>query len=118
MKRCGGIFGLVAWWVLASAAANADPVEKPCVASGSGDSRAIVAAAAAFRGQLSEAERGRLDKPFARAAAIHWSNLPVGVVPRDGLRLGDLDAPKSAAARTLLAAALSACGLELFDQIR
>ena len=53
-----------------------------------------------------------------RANAIHWSNLPLGVVPRDGLRLGDLDAAKGTAARDMLAASLSACGLTLLDEIR
>jgi len=118
MKRCSGISGLVILVLLASAAAHADTVEKQCVSTGSGDTRAIVAAANAFRGQLSEAERGKLDKPFARASAIQWSNLPVGVVPRDGLRLGDLDAARSASARAVLAAALSACGLQLLDEVR
>jgi len=118
MNRHRGTLGL-AWLVLwVSAAAHADTVEKQCIATGSGDNRAIVAAADAFRGQLSDAERGKLDRPFARASAIHWSNLPVAVVPRDALRLGDLDAAKSASARALLAAALSACGLALFDEIR
>ena len=118
MNRHTGISGL-AWLLLwTGAAAHADSIEKLCVATGTGDTRAIVAAADAFRGQLSAAERGKLDKPFARASAIHWSNLPVGVVPRDGLRLGDLDAAKSASARAMLEAALSACGLELFDGIR
>ena len=35
-----------------------------------------------------------------------------------GLRLGDLDAKQAAAARTVFDAALSACGLELLDEVR
>jgi len=118
MTRNSRNFSILTLVLLASAAAHADTVEQHCVGTGSGDSRAVVAAADAFRQKLSAAERGKLDKPFERAAAIHWSNLPIGVVPRDGLRLGDLDAPKTAAVRALLTAALSACGLELFDEIR
>ncbi len=98
--------------------AGADAGQKYCEARGGGDTRAAVVAADAFRKLLSADERGRLEKPLVRASAIHWSNLPVGVVPRDGLRLGDLDAPQGAAARALLAAALSACGLTLLDEIR
>jgi hypothetical protein len=91
-------------------------VEKKC--TGGGDTRATVGSAQAFRSTLSDTERGRLEKPFDHAHAIHWSNLPIGVVPRDGLRLGDLDKAKGDAARAMLAAALSACGLTMLDEIR
>lgn len=83
-----------------------------------GESKAVAAAAVAFDRILSSAERKALERPFARDAAIHWSNLPIGIVARDGLRLGDLDAAKTKAARQLLDTALSACGLQLFDEIR
>jgi hypothetical protein len=83
-----------------------------------GQSKAGAAAAVAFDRTLSSAERKALERPFARDAAIHWSNLPIGIVPREGLRLGDLDAPRTQAARELLDTALSACGLELLDEIR
>ena len=110
-------------WVFAlftfvATSAAADIVQKDCEATPGSDTPAIVVSAEAFRKSLSAAERGRLDKPFDRANAIHWSNLPLGVVPRAGLRLGDLDAAKNAAARRMLAAALSACGLTMLDEIR
>jgi hypothetical protein len=85
---------------------------------GSGDAAAIAAAVQKLRTLLGESQRAALDKPLTFDAAIHWSNLPVGVVPRTGLRLGDLDAAQSAAARAVFSAALSACGLELLDEVR
>jgi hypothetical protein len=54
---------------------------------------------------LSNAQRAALDKPLSYESAIHWSNLPIGVVPRTGLRLGDLDPKQTAAARKLFEAA-------------
>ena len=83
-----------------------------------GHAQAVAAAAQALEFALSDTQRAQLERPFGRDAAIHWSNLPVGIVPRDGLRLGDLGPAKDKAARDLLDAALSACGLELLDEIR
>ena len=42
----------------------------------------------------------------------------MGITPRAGLRLGDLDEKQSHAARKVAAAALSACGLKMLDDIR
>jgi hypothetical protein len=83
-----------------------------------GQSQAVAEAARRLSNALTATERASLERPFARQAAIHWSNLPVGIVPREGLRLGDLVPAKAKAARDLLDAALSACGLDLFDEIR
>lgn len=102
--------------LLASVAANATSIQKRC--TGGRVIKDIVVTANAFRDSLSASERARLEKPLDRANAIHWSNLPLGVVPRPGLRLGDLDAAKGKAAREMLAAALTACGLELLDEVR
>ena len=100
-----------------TAFANVAPVVgKRC--TGGNDLPALVASANAFRESLTAAERALLDKPFDRAHATHWSNLPVGVVQRDGLRLGDLDAAKSAAARKFLGEAFTNCGLTLLDDVR
>ena len=49
---------------------------------------------------------------------MRWSNLPVGIVPREGLRFGDLDEKQNHAARRVASAALSACGLKMLDDIR
>jgi Protein of unknown function (DUF3500) len=117
-NRSQWCFAAIAVTAAMVTSAGADTVQKHCEAHGGGDTRAVVVAADAFRKGLSADERARLEKPLVRANAIHWSNLPVGVVPRDGLRLGDLDTAKATAARDMLAAALSACGLTMLDEIR
>jgi len=114
------VFLLVAGGFLRAAAAVAAPgPTTDCnVQPGSGESAPVAAAAVAFRNTLSSAQRAQLDQPLSRATAIRWSNLPVGMVPRIGVRIGDLDTRQAAALRTLLTAALSACGLKLYDEIR
>jgi hypothetical protein len=94
--------------------------DAPCPTSQGvhGEVHAVVAAAVSFAKMLTPAERASLERPFTRDSAIRWSNLPIAIVPRAGLRLGDLDSVKSAAAHRLAEAALSACGLELLDEIR
>lgn len=121
MRKPPAMFPVLSALLLAAAlpggAARADT---PCPsATGTrGEVRAVAAAAVAFAKMLTPAERALLERPLTRESAIRWSNLPVAIVPRSGLRWGDLDAAKSAAARELAAAALSACGLELLDEIR
>jgi hypothetical protein len=83
-----------------------------------GQAQIVADAARRLSVALNDAERAALERPFKREAAIHWSNLPIAIVPREGLRLGDLAPTKAKAARNLLDAALSACGLELLDEIR
>ena len=78
----------------------------------------VAAAIAALRPLLSKEQLAVFDRPFDYANATHWSNLPIGLVPRTTLRLGDLDAKQAAAARLVFVAALSACGLELMDEVR
>jgi hypothetical protein len=85
---------------------------------GRGDAAEVVAALGKLRPLLSDPQRAALEHPLDYDNAIRWSNLPLGVVPRTGLRLGDLDANQAAAARQVFAAALSACGLKLLDEIR
>jgi hypothetical protein len=119
MRRRSGIrWSCLTMFAAMVPTAGADTVQKHCDGRGGGETRAAVTAVNAFRKLLSPAELARLEKPLTRANAIHWSNLPLAVVPRDGLRLGDLDATKGAAARDMLAASLSACGLTLLDEIR
>lgn len=106
------------WVIVASGTAMA--VDAPCreTSGGHGEARAVIAAAKALQKLLTAPQRAALSRPFDRESAIRWSNLPVGVVPRLGLRLGDLDAAQSAAAHRVAEAALSACGLKMFDEIR
>lgn len=101
MNRCTAIapksvlLVIVAGCFLRAATARAAPGSMTdCnVQSGRGDAAPVAAAAAAFRETLSPALRAQLDQPLSRAPAIRWSNLPVGIVPRIGVRVGDLDAP-------------------------
>ena len=78
----------------------------------------IVAALAKFSPLLSTTQRAAMERSLDAANAIRWSNLPVAIVPRTGLRLGELDERQAAAARAVFAATLSACGLALLDEVR
>ena len=71
-----------------------------------------------LRSLLDDKQRAALDRPLSAATAIQWSNLPIGIVPRGGLRLGDLNDKQAAAVRAVFIAALSPCGLTMLDQVR
>ena len=101
----------------AFAATSAAPACRQSTAR-SGGAAEVAAAIDKLRPLLSEAQLAIFERPFDYANATHWSNLPIGLVPRTTLRLGDLDARQTAAARQVLIAALSACGLELLDEVR
>jgi hypothetical protein len=74
---------------------------------------AIVAAANTFLSSLDDAQRTKALFDFNDAAQrVKWSNLPTTMVPRAGLKMGDLSAPQRKAAMALLAAALSKRGYE------
>jgi hypothetical protein len=115
-RRTNTVF--LGFLIMASSAAQA--VDAPCreTSGGRGEARAVVSAADTLLKLLTAPQRAAFSRPFDHESAIRWSNLPVGVVPRLGLRLGDLDATQSAAAHRLAEAALSACGLKMFDEIR
>jgi hypothetical protein len=109
----------VAALLAAPSASAAQTRAKTCDAGkGTGDATAVAVAVADLKLLLNPAQRKALERPLDWESAIQWSNLPVGVVARTGLRLGDLDARQSAVARQVFAAALSACGLRLLDEIR
>ena len=78
----------------------------------------IVSAANAFLATLDQKQRQSMrfafddDKQRAR-----WSNLPVTMVPRAGLSMGELNATQRAAALALVASVLSAKGYEKVQQI-
>jgi len=76
----------------------------------SGTTARIVAAADAFLATLSDDERRKVSFGFGSAQRTNWSNLPSGIFQRNGLRLGDVAAPKRQAALALVAAALSRDG--------
>src|SRR5438128_10871714 len=71
-----------------------------------------VAKANAFLGTLDVEQRGKVLFEFDSAKKPSWSNLPVTMVPRNGLRLGELTKPQRAAALDALAAVLSKQGFQ------
>lgn len=113
--RLAAVLPLLLWCATGVAAPAQSCRQAP---GGSGDAATVAAAVGELRSLLSEPQRAALDKPLSYDSAIQWSNLPIGVQPRTGLRLGDLDAKQTAAARQLFEAALSACGLKLLDEVR
>lgn len=71
-----------------------------------------VAKANAFLESLDDLQRGKALYEFDSAKKPSWSNLPVTMVPRNGLRLGELTKPQRAAALDVIAAVLSKEGFE------
>ena len=73
----------------------------------------IVASANGFLSSLDEGQRSKVVFGFNDAAQrMKWSNLPTTMVPRAGLKMGDLSGPQRKAAMGLLAATLSKRGYE------
>ena len=73
----------------------------------------IVASANGFLSSLDEGQRSKVMFDFNDAVQrAKWSNLPTTMVPRAGLKVGDLSAPQRKAAMDLLAAMLSQRGYE------
>jgi hypothetical protein len=105
---------------LAGPVPAAEPTAKVCgkTTSQSGAATDVAAALEKLRPLLTKPQLAALEHPFSTAEATHWSNLPIALVKRSGLKLGDLDEKQAAAAREVFRAALSTCGLTLLDQIR
>jgi hypothetical protein len=76
-----------------------------------------VATAKAFLATLDDAQRARVSLPFDSDLKTRWSNFPIGMVPRNGLRQGDLSAEQHQAVLNLLAVALSKRGLQKVKEI-
>ena len=73
----------------------------------------IVASANGFLSSLDEGQRSKVLFEFNDAAQrVKWSNLPVAMVPRAGLKMGDLTPAQRKAAMALLATTLSKRGYE------
>jgi hypothetical protein len=71
----------------------------------------IVAASQAFLATLDVAGKARVQLAFdAPEKKTGWSNLPIGMVPRNGIRMGDLTPTQRTAAMAVLAAAFSQDG--------
>src|SRR5262249_55844931 len=97
-----GCVGLLAFSVCFSRDVTGDD---PVVAN-------AVAKANAFLGTLEGEQRGKVLLAFDSAKKPSWSNLPVTMVPRNGLRLGELTKPQRSAALDALAAVLSKQGYQ------
>jgi hypothetical protein len=76
-----------------------------------------VAAAKAFLATLDDAARAKVSFAFNSDQKSKWSNLPVGIYNRNGLRWGDLSAAQREATMKLLATALSKQGLQKVKEI-
>ena len=95
-------------------AASPLPVEPAKASDATGKT---VAAANAFLATIDDAGRAKANFAFDSDKKGVWSNFPVGVVPRNGLRWGDLSAAQREAALKLLATALSKRGLQKVKEI-
>lgn len=74
--------------------------------------------AQAFLDTLDEAQRSKVLFDFSdNAQRARWSNLPTSMVPRRGLRMGDLGPRQREAALAILRATLSPMGYEKVDGI-
>ena len=90
---------------------------RPCQ-SAPGGAGPATAAAKAFLQSLNPQQQTIAVRGYNKSAATRWSNLPIFLAPRVGVRLGDLTPAQTTAANALLATALSNCGIELLDGIR
>jgi hypothetical protein len=78
----------------------------------------IVTAARAVLTSLDDAGRAKVQFRFDdREQRVRWSNLPTGIVQRQGIRLGDLNPAQRAAVNALLQTALSANGYRKVTEI-
>jgi hypothetical protein len=80
-----------------------------------GDDQVVATAVAKANAFLESLDAGQRDKAlleFDSAKKPSWSNLPVTMVPRNGLRLGELTKTQRAAALEVLAAVLSKEGYQ------
>jgi hypothetical protein len=78
----------------------------------------IVSAANRFLATLDQPQRGRVLFRFDDdAQRVRWSNLPVQMSPRAGLKMGELSATQRSAAMALVASTLSPKGFEKIQQI-
>jgi hypothetical protein len=106
MRRARGIGALALLCLSASTASAQRPTAQ------------IVSAANRLLATLDQQQKDRLLFNFDDdAQRRRWSNLPVQMVPRAGLKMGDLSAAQRAAAMALLSSTLSKRGYEKIQQI-
>jgi hypothetical protein len=94
-----------------------DAVARPAAASSL--TAKAVKAATAFRTALSAAQQAKLQFSFSSSKKESgWSNLPTTFVPRNGVKIADLDAGQKAKLSALLKTILSSQGLSDEEAIR
>lgn len=81
-------------------------------------SQEVVNLANAFKATLSAAQITTLQLDYTLANAKKWSNLPVTMAARIGIRLGDLNATQLAAAKALIQAAAGTTANEGYAEIQ
>jgi hypothetical protein len=113
--RLSAMLACIAVMTVATGAAAHEARNCESAAGGAGPAQA---AAKTFLGSLGPVQRAYAVRGFNKPAATRWSNLPIALAPRVGVRLGDLNAAQAATANALLRTALSSCGVELLDGIR
>lgn len=74
------------------------------------DASEISSAARAFLATMDDAQRTAVQRPFDDPARRHWTNLPVGLAERPGLRYGELSSESRVAFHDLLTTVLSSQG--------
>jgi hypothetical protein len=108
--------GSLALLVAAVAASRALPTAEPRAAAQDGEVPAhtakAVAAAEKFLQSLDDKLRAKATFDFDSNKRPQWSNLPVGMVPRNGVRMGELTKDQREAALAVVAAVTSADGYQ------
>ena len=113
-----GVLAALGWAWAMTCAASANARETPTCESQPGGGAEAARRAGDLLQALTPDQRKAALRPHDRLSAIRWSNLPTGLVPRTGVRLGDLNSAQTAAVDKLLRTALSSCGVDLLAEIR
>jgi len=110
-KRSGiMVVGLALAAVSVSSMGQQSPVS--AAPSASTSPQQMTKAAVAFLATLTATQREASTYPFTGENRTNWSNVPMFVHTRPGLRMGDLDAPQRRAAHHLLRASMSSQGYQ------
>jgi len=114
LPALGAVLLLCLAVVASRATIGPSPVLSPLTAVAAGDDKKEDAAAKvdAFLKTLDAGQRAKALLDYDSAKKPSWSNLPVTMVPRNGLALGELTKPQRAAALEALAAVLSKEGYQ------
>jgi hypothetical protein len=96
------------------ASRSASPASGQSAAPADATTRKVVEAASAFIASLDATQKQAVQFAFNDSAQrARWSNFPVSIVPRAGVRWGDLNVPQRAALMELLGAVLSPEGVKM-----